>query len=226
MELKLSEEFVLIALDDARGKFITDSISLHYGLAGALLLDLALLGRTELNGTSLVITDDSPVNDTVLESMMSMLRASAKTRTVKYWIRKAGTKGRSLKNEVLAQLIEKKILVKEKDTFLWIFPVKKYMTQDFTPENIVKERLKKIVLNNEPADERSMLLLSLIDTCKLVKEVFRGKEEYKTARKRIKELTRENMLGNATTQVIRNMHAAIAASIAATTVAASAASSN
>lgn len=226
MKLKLSEEFILIALDDARGRFITDSISLHYGLAGALLLDLALTGKLHIEENRMVMHDDSPAGDEALDMMISLFKRSGTDHTTRYWIRKTGYKGRTFKSILLGQLVEKKILTKEKGTVLWIFPTRKYIPVDPVPENIVKARLKRIVLQNEAPDPQSMLLLSLIHSCKLTREVFRNKEEYAIAKQRIKEITRSSTIGKAVDETIRSIHAAITASIVASTVASTAASSN
>jgi golgi phosphoprotein 3 len=226
MKLKLSEEFVLLALDDAKGKFITDSFSLHYGLAGALLLDLGIAGKVHIEENRMVLHDPSPVGDLVLDMVMDLIKRSGTDHTIRYWIRKVGNKGRALKGLLLDQLVEKNILVKEKGTVLWIFSTSKYLPINASPENLVKEKLKKIALHDEHADQQSLLLLSLISSCKLVKEVFRSKNEYTIAKKRIAELTRSELLGKAVDEEIKTIHAAVAASIAASTVATTAASSN
>lgn len=226
MKLKLSEEFVLLALDDAKGRFITDSISLHYGLAGALLLDLAMAGKVHIEENRMVMHDASPSGDAVIDMLTGIIKRSGTDHTVRYWIRKAGYKGRIFKNLLLDQLVNRKILVKEKGTVFWIFSTSKYLPVNPAPENIVKDKLKKIVLQNEPADAQSLLLLSLISSCKLVKEVFRDKEEYRIAKKRIQEITRAHVLGKAVDETIKSIHAAVTASIVASTVASTAASSN
>ena len=159
MKLKLSEEFVLLALDDAKGKFITDSISLHYGLAGALILDLAIQGKVHLEENRMVMHDASPVNDTVLDMIIDIVKKPGTDHTIRYWIRKIGNKGRMIKNLILENLVEKEILTKEKGTILWIFPTSKYLPRDPDPENLVKERLKRIVMSNEHAAAEPSRLL-------------------------------------------------------------------
>jgi golgi phosphoprotein 3 len=226
MELKLSEEFVLLALDDAKGKFIADSVSLHYGLAGALLLDLAMMNRIQMADGKLSVTDPSPTDQPATDMILELLQKPSRNQTVKHWVRKAGGKGRTLKKTVLGQLMQKGIIKEEKGTILWLIPFNKYPTVDAGPENIVKERLKSIVLKNARPDAAALLLLSLIASSKLVKEVFRNKDEHKAVKKRIRELTSEDALGKAVGEVIKSIHAAVAASIVASTVASTAASSN
>ena len=41
MELNLYEEFILLSLDKVKGKFLIDALSVNYGLAGAILLQLS-----------------------------------------------------------------------------------------------------------------------------------------------------------------------------------------
>uniref|UniRef100_UPI00405658B0 GOLPH3/VPS74 family protein n=1 Tax=Roseivirga sp. TaxID=1964215 RepID=UPI00405658B0 len=50
MKLNLIEEFLLIALDDEKGQFVIDSTHLHFGLAGAILLEMALREKVDISG--------------------------------------------------------------------------------------------------------------------------------------------------------------------------------
>ena len=50
MSLDILEEYLLIALDDSKGQFVIDSTHLHYGLAGAILLELALREKVSIQG--------------------------------------------------------------------------------------------------------------------------------------------------------------------------------
>ena len=45
MELQLFEKFILISLDQKKGKFLIDSFSLNYALAGSILLELSELNK-------------------------------------------------------------------------------------------------------------------------------------------------------------------------------------
>lgn len=40
MELNLIEDFLLLSLDDEKGRFISDTTYLNNGLAGAIMLEL------------------------------------------------------------------------------------------------------------------------------------------------------------------------------------------
>ena len=74
----------------------------------------------------------------------------------------------------------------------------------------IKSKLKKIVLENEKPDLESVLLLSLMNTCKLIRILFVSKSEYKAASKRIKELTKNIEISQAVSETLKEIQAAVA----------------
>ena len=67
----LADDLLLVLLDPESGKPRTDGTKLAYGLAGALLLELALAGRVDVVGpkpskAEVVVRDHTPLQDEVL----------------------------------------------------------------------------------------------------------------------------------------------------------------
>ena len=217
------EELLLLALDDEKGKIIFSSSSaLPYGLRGALLLELALAKKIDVVNKKLVVIDNSPTEDSLLNNALEILTNHHKEKKVKYWVSKLKSKMKKVRQDLLSGLMDKGIIEKRDEKILWLIPTKRYPTKNPIPENNVRTRIIDIVLHNKEADERSLMLISLINSCSLVKEVFE-KEDRKVAKKKIKGIVKGESIGNA---IIEQVNDEIMVAIVAATVASTAATSS
>jgi Golgi phosphoprotein 3 len=213
MSLDLLEEYLLIALDDSKGQFVIDSTHLHYGLAGAILLELALREKVSIQGDYVRINDSATVTEMALNKALEYLKEKARSTKVKDVITAFANQAGEFKQDVL-----QRILKKEEAKILWIIPNNKYPTSNLSPENKVRERLKAVMLDGAKSEARDIMLLSLIDVSDLTKEAFRDKEDYKKVKKKIKEVTQDIQISGAINKSIREIQAAIMIAIMATVV--------
>lgn len=218
MDLNLLEEYLLIALDDDKGKFVIDSTYLHYGFGGAILLELALREKISFEGDYVRLKDSSTVNEVTLNKAIELLQGKAKAVKIKDLIGMLANKANELKQDTLQRLMDKGILKKEEHKILWIIPNNKYPTSNLSPENKVRERLKAVMLLGEKSEPRDIMLLSLIDVSDLTREAFRDKEDYKVVKKKIKEVTQDVRISSAINKSIREIQAAIMIAIATTVI--------
>lgn len=220
--LNLLEELLLLALDDERGKIISSSsLALPYGLSGAILLEFSLAGKILLEGNKLIVNDNSSTGNEILDKALDIINSSPKQKTIKYWVSKLERKMKGLKKDLLLHLIEKEILIETENKILWVIPTKRYPTNNPEPENQVRKRIKGIVIDGNDIDDRSKLLISLVNSCSLVNEVF-TKDERKVANKRIKEIVESEKVGESISNTINEIiMAVIISTVVATTVASS-----
>ena len=220
--LNLLEELLLLALDDEKGKIISSSsTALPYGLTGAILLEFSLAEKILVENKKLIVTDNSSTGNVILDKALNILGDAPKQKSVKYWVSKLNSKMKSLKKDILSQLIEKGILSETENKILWVIPTKRYPTNNPEPENQVRKRVKSIVLDSQLGDERSKLLISLIHSCNLIKEIFL-KDERKVAKKRIKEMVKNEKVGKAVSDTVNDaVMAAVMGAVIASTVASS-----
>lgn len=218
MSLDLLEEYLLIALDDSKGQFVIDSTHLHYGLAGAILLELAIREKVTIQGDYVRVNDSATVTEVALNKALEYLKEKAKSVKVKDVINAFAKQAGEFKQDVLQRLINKGILKKEEAKILWIIPNNKYPTSNLSPENKVRERLKAVMLDGAKSEPRDIMLLSLIDVSDLTKEAFRDKEDYKKVKKKIKEVTSDIQISGAINKSIREIQAAIMIAVMATVV--------
>ena len=218
MELNLIEEFLLIALDDNKGQFVTDSTHLHYGFAGAVMLELAIREKIQITNDKLELIQSNYEKEIAINKVIDLIHHSKKTRKIDYWVGKLANMARELKDDTLDGLIRKGILRKEDSKILWIIPNTKYPTQDLTPEKKIRQRLHDVMINGAASSPKDVMLLSLIDVSELTKEAFRTKEEYKIVKKKIKEVTQDIKISQVVNRTIRDIQAAIMIAVMASVI--------
>ena len=225
MKLNLLEEYLLLALDDEKGKFVIDSTRLHFGFAGAVLLELALRGKIQVDGDKLILQDNTYEPEMSVNKMIDVIKEQDKP-TLKKSIEILANKSSEIKNDTLQRLINKGILQKEEHKIFWIIPYDKYPTSNLTPENKVRKRLDDVISKQSPVDPHDLMLLSLIDATDLTKEAFRDKEDYKAIRAKIQEVTKDMKVSQVINKSIREIQAAIMIAITASIIVTSVATNN
>ena len=218
MELNLIEEFLLIALDDDKGQFVTDSTHLHMGFSGAILLELALREKINIVNDRVILVNDAYEKEMVINKTIDLIKASEKDRRIRYWVNKLAHNARQMKDDTLKGLMNKGVLGKQDSKILWIIPNTKYPTHDLTPENKVRQRLHDVMLEGVKANPRDVMLLSLIDVSELTREAFRDKEEYKIVKKKIKEVSQNIEISQVVNRTIRDIQAAVMVAVMAAVV--------
>ncbi len=217
VKLNLLEEYLLIALDDEKGKFVIDSTRLHYGFAGAILLELALRGKIEVDGVTLILKDNSYEPEIALNKIIDELRP-LKSPSLKKALSVIAKKSSDIKDDTLQHLMNKGILRKEEKKILWLIPSDQYPTADMTPESKVRKRLDDVITYGSNVEPHDLMLLSLIDATDLTKEAFRDKDDYKKVSKKIKEVTSDLKIGKVVNKSVREIKAAIMMAIVSTIV--------
>jgi len=213
MELNLTYKLILIALDDENGKFITDTAHLHYGIAGSILLELALQKRIALKDEKADLISTEETTSPCLNHAIGLINESKKPRSIQHWINTIGLGAEQVKDTTIDHLTRENVLRKDAGKILWIIPTTKFPTEDPYLENQVREKLMGIVMDNDPAEVEDLMMLSLIEESDLMHEVFRSKEEYKKANKRIEDLKEDIENAKESDIVIQAVHEAVTKAI-------------
>ncbi len=225
MTLNLPEKLLLLGLNDEKGSVVfSSSTALPYGLAGAVLLELLFQKRLHLLDDKLSVIDRKPTGDALLDETLALIAASEKLRKAKYWVNKIHGKIKKMQDRLAEGLVKKGILQKEEKKFLWLIPYRRYPTVNPASEMDIREQIRGAVLNSRAVDERLLSLISLMHACQLTTEVF-DKSERKIAKKRIKEMSKNERVSKAVSDAVDAANAAIIAIIAASAATSSASSS-
>ncbi len=222
-QLRLTEGFLLLALDKKKGKFLTDAISINHGLAGTVLLKLSILKKIKVSNKKVQIIDNTSTGVDYLDELFGYIRKAKKEHKVKFWIHRIASKLKKLKYDVLSNLVERGILMRKRKKFLGLIPYTVYPTLDPGPEDEMKQHLVEVINGRKKMDEKSLMMLSLAEATKLARVLFSSRKEYKHARKRIKKLAKDFEVSTAVQETIKEVCSVV---ITATTSAAIAATSS
>jgi len=204
MELNLIDQLTLLALDDEKGTFLADSTSYSYAIAGAVIMELALEERIDLSGEKVVLKDRNKTGDKIIDTYFEIILQTEKEKKIKSWVERIGNKADKIKRDTIDKLINNRILEKKEDKILWIFSYNKYPTQNPRPENQLRSRLYDIIVNSHRPELKEIMLLNLIESCSLGKEVF-GKEQAKTFKKKLKSINEYDHLAGEVNKSVKEI---------------------
>ncbi len=218
----LSEELLLLALDDKKGSVgMTASTTLDTALAGAQLLDLVLAHKLLLEDGRITVANAAPTGDAVLDEALKKIADDPKTRKPAIWIPKM-TKG--LRKRLLAELVHKGILAEDRKKLLGFIPSTRHPSLDPTAETEAWDRLRAALLDDVTPDERTAALAAVIQAADL-EGLILDRDERKLAKARLKELAKDQAMSPAIASAISSVNAATTAAIMAATASSAAACS-
>ncbi len=209
--LRFAEEIVLLLLRDDDGKFVTvPATSLQHALAGAVLMDLALENRIDTDPENLVLIDSTPVGDSLLDPTLAQI-AAGEQRDARYWVEQTARQAEDIREEALARLVERGILERHENRFLWVFQSRRYPMIDGTVEREVKLRIMGVLLSDEIPDPRDIVIICLADACGILRQLL-PRRELDRVRDRIEQVRKLDLIGQAMAQAIHDMEVWLAAS--------------
>ncbi|MCY3850352.1 MAG: GPP34 family phosphoprotein [Acidimicrobiaceae bacterium] len=212
--MRFAEEVVLLLLRDDDGKFVhVPSWLLDRILAGAVLMDLAMEYRIDTDPERLVLIDDTPVGDSLLDPTLARIAEDREgaERDARYWIEQEATHAEEIREEALNRLVQVGILEREDDRFLWVFKSRRYPVIDGKAEREVKLRIMGVLFSDEIPDPRDVVIICLADACGLFRELL-PRRELEQASVRIEQVRKLDLIGQAMSQTIYDMGVWLAAS--------------
>ena len=73
-KLSIIEKFLLVSQHPDKGRFIIPQMQLHYGLAGAILLELSIEKRLKVENKRLILVDDTQHQHPMLNMAIETLK--------------------------------------------------------------------------------------------------------------------------------------------------------
>ena len=207
--LYLYEEVMLLALHDDKGTLGT-SFS-DYAVSGAVLAELAMSGRIEVEETKkqlVNVLDAAPTGDPVIDECIEKMATSKRRASLASWVSKlAGIK--KLRHKVATQLVKRGILKADERKILWLFTQKIYPELNPEPEDEIVARLQTAIFDDVPEiDEHTCVLISLADGSNLLDATF-GRKEMKGRKERVAQIINGELVGKATKETITAVQTAV-----------------
>lgn len=201
---------MLLLLHDENGRFErVPDWSLGYALGGGILMDLALENRIDTDLDNLILVDDTPLGDSLLDPTLADIAAAEDRRDARFWVERTAGRADEIREEALARLVKSGILEEQEDRFLWVFRSRRYPIVDGRAEREVKLRIMEVLFSDDIPDPRDVVIICLADACALFRQLL-SKQELERASKRIEQVTRLDLIGQAMSQAIRDIQLSIA----------------
>jgi hypothetical protein len=224
MGMSLSEELLLLAYDDEDGTPLTDGTHLDNGLGGAMLLELVLAGRVDVEDRRVVVLDPRPTGEPLADAALAKILEEPKPRKPGHWVSKLAKQARPA---VLAKLVADGVLTVEKDKVLWVFPRTKYPSASGSPpaaEAAARERMYAAVLGSGAVEPRTAALCALVAAIELDRKVF-AEQDRRRVKARLKEIGEGAWAADAVRRTIEEIQAAVMVAVVASATAATSAGS-
>ena len=203
--LTFAEEILLLLLDDDDGGIAPDKTKvLDVLLSGAILMDLALLGRIDSDLENLFVVDMASTGDAMLDTVLAEIKAAEETQNAQHWVLKLSDRGDEFRTAAVDRLVERGILKIVDDRFLWVFQTRRYPVVDEKEEQEVKARITEILGSDKIPDPRDVALICLADAGGVFQHILTN-EELERASGRIAQLRKMDLIGQAMSEAVRKL---------------------
>lgn len=186
--LTLMEEMVLLALHEEKGTIRNSaSMTLGNGLAGAILLELALQKKIRLDEQYVRIENEIPAGHSMLDDVTNQIQAAKKPKNVEGWISRFQFSASKRLKAIYQQLVQKRIVGEEERRVLFFFHTFRHPLKKKKARRDILARIRSVMRKKRDPDTRTVCLLSLIQACGWIPILF-DRDERKEAKMRIKEI--------------------------------------
>src|SRR5258705_10431548 len=125
--LSFVEEITLLLLDDTQGRFVDLPLSASdVVVAGAALMDLALVNRIDSDLKQLIVVDAKPTGDDILDDALARVAQPGQELSVAAAVEGLAAYAEGYKEKALKRLLPHKILRAGDGRFLGGFPTRPY----------------------------------------------------------------------------------------------------
>ncbi|WP_158606894.1 GOLPH3/VPS74 family protein [Paenibacillus ginsengarvi] len=176
-ELSLSEQYLLLALDASAHKFGLPARQVMQTFAcGAAVAELMLLKRLRLHEDGrLEVVDATPTGYAGTDLLLAELTAGASGTTIRKWIHSIYSRRRLrdlLFEASLRPLLEGDLMSAEQRKLLFVFASTRYTPHPGAIARIVQRIRAELLDQGTEADDKTALLVMLLDSSKLLKAYF------------------------------------------------------
>lgn len=200
VSLTFLEEVTMVLLNEDTGGF--EPLS-HWRMscvaAGAVLMDLALANRIDTDLESLILLDETPLDDDLLDPSLADIVAEAGTsHPIQYWVERIAGRAEDLVHKSLERLGTRGIIRSDEGGF-WARTEKvrrdggeELAGEDFVRD--VRQRIFTVIHSDEIPDPREISIISLLNAC----DVFVTRldsVEYAEVSERVELLSRMDLIG-------------------------------
>ncbi len=204
---------MLLLLDDRTGRPVgLPPPAADFAISGAVLMELSLRGHVDTDLAHLMVTNQQPTGDSVLDEALVMMSKATGNHDSRYWIGELGAKGEHFRTALLARLVQHGVLRAEEGRFLWVFSDRRYpkAAEGAAEVKEVRARLRDIILSDDIPEARDALMIGLCRATGLVPLLLTPPELEETVT-RVDQIADLEELNRSLAEVIRQLQASMVA---------------
>ena len=220
--LTFYEEIMVLLLHDENGTFLPVSEhTLNRALTGAVLMDLAFANRIDTDPERLVVINPTPTGDPLLDRVLARIAGEQAAADSRAWIETLSAEEASANHDAtvrataLEKLVDRGVLQRQEEKFLWVFRSRRYPTIDGKVEQEAKKRISDVLFSDDIPDPRDVALICLVDSCNILRTIY-SKREIDRVEPRIEQLRKMDLIGREMAGAIADIERAIAIAAAHT----------
>jgi hypothetical protein len=201
--LTIPEEFLLLMTKDDDNGFIDLARAVETAVfIGAAVMELALQDRIDGDLKRVWVVNQEPTGERCVDLVLAVMANPDFDTTSDRLVDQLVGYGRQVRELALERLCERSILKREEGRILWFLKARRYPVIDGKEIREAKLRLLGILLRDELPSPRDVCLLSLADSCDIIRELvppFDGKR----ASERVAAIAKMDLIGHSTANYIR-----------------------
>ena len=208
--LRFAEEILLLLKDEDSGEIAPNYPPhlLDIVLAGAVLMDLALEDRIDTDLEQLILVDDTPVGDDLIDPTLADIAKGPSNRDAGFWLTHTARRGDEIRDKALARLVERGILETEADGLFFfsrnVSRSRRYPTRDGTTVEEVRLRIMRVLFSDDIPDPHDIVIICLADVCGIWERIL-SIDERAEVEERIELIQKMDLIGQSLTRAIREL---------------------
>lgn len=214
----IAEDLLLLLTDDRSGKHLVDGDTLDLGLAGAVLVELAMSGAVDITGPGeqvrpgrVVVRSRTPAGDSLLDEAVQRVLAAGPRKPQELLPKLV----KDLRAALLTRLTDRGILRAEEGRVLRIFPTRSWPALDSAHEQQVRAAVHEVLIAGRSPTPREAALVSLLHATDSVVKVTGGAPAGEVKR-RAKAVAEGEFAGEAVREAIQAVNAAVMVAVSTT----------
>ncbi len=194
--ITFAEETLALLLDDKTGTFLPiGKYALEHALVGGVLMDLAFADRIDTDPEQLMIIDPKPIGNPMLDGALRRISESKTTRDTTQWLEiLSSEQGEAIQEQAIESLIERGVLERREEKFLWVFRSRRYPMIDGKVQREARQRVMGVLFSGDIPDPRDIALICIADACGVLRTVF-GESELDEVSARLDQLRKMDLIG-------------------------------
>ncbi len=198
--LSLPDELILMLLNEESGYFRqVPGWDLNCAVVGAVLAELSLIGRIDTDMDSLILLDQTPTGDPILDPSLEEIADEPEQRNAQFWIERLAPRAEEIIDLTLERLVGMNILQHHDGDFWTLTPTAWHMGafsggEEGTASEFVRTRIEKVIFSDEIPDPRDVIIIALANTCDVLRFIFTLEEETEA---RVELVCKMDLIGRA-----------------------------